>query len=76
VRKLSNQRGLEIVEQGRKQFMAMFDESACPFKLGTVEHKLWMKGYIEARVKWFKPFEDRKRFAKFVRKPFAKPFKK
>lgn len=74
MRKLSNQRGLEIVEQGRKQFMAMFEENACPFKVGTVEHKLWTKGYIEAKIKWFKPFEDRKRFAakKFVKRPFVK----
>ena len=52
----------------------MFEESACPFKVGTVEHKLWTKGFVEARVKWFKPFEDRKRFAakKFVKRPFVK----
>jgi hypothetical protein len=73
MRRLSNERGQEIVEQGRKQFLAMFEDSACPFKVGTVENKLWTKGYVEARVKWFKPFEDRKRFAKkFVKQPFVK----
>ena len=75
MRRLSNERGLEIVEQGRKQFMAIFEESACPYKVGTqdVERKLWLKGYTEARIKWFKPFEDRKRFQKkFVKRPFVK----
>ena len=57
--------------------MAIFEESACPFKVGTVEHKLWTKGYEEARVKWFAPIEARKKFAKkFVKRPFVKPFVK
>lgn len=75
MRRLSNERAREIIEQGRKQFMAMFEESACPFKIGTqdVERKLWTKGFTEARVKWFKPFEMRARFAKkFVKRPFVK----
>ena len=73
MRKLSNERGVEIVEQGRKQFLAMFEESACPFKVGTVEHKLWTKGYSEARVKWFAA-NDRKKVVKrpFVKRPFVK----
>ena len=47
----------------------------CPFDVTkqAVENKLWMKGYCEARFKWFKPILDRKRFAA---KKFAKPFQK
>lgn len=75
MRRLSSERARQIIHQGAAQFLAMFEESACPFKVGTVEHKLWTKGFVEARVKWFKPFEDRKRFAakKFVTRPFVKP---
>ena len=72
MRKLSNERGVEIVEQGRKQFLAMFEESACPVKVGTVEHKLWTKGYTEARVEWFRKNSPRKPFKKVVKRPFVK----
>ena len=74
--KLSSVRGMEIIEQGRKQYMAMFEESANPFKIGTqeVERKLWAKGWHEAKFKWEKPFLDRKKFAarKFTKRPFVK----
>ena len=79
MRKLSNERGLDIIRQGAAQFMAMgFEDSRgtpnCPFDSikQPVETKLWLKGYCEARFKWFKPILERKRFAD---KKFAKPFK-
>ena len=80
MRKLSNERGLEIVLQGARQFMAMGYEDSngtprCPFDptKQPVENKLWTKGYCEARFKWFKPIQDRARLAKkIVRKPFVK----
>jgi 1,4-alpha-glucan branching enzyme len=75
VRKLTSARGLEIIEQGRKQYMAIFEESANPFKVGTqdVERKLWLKGFLDAKFKWEKA-NARKKFvaAKFVRRPFVK----
>jgi len=81
MRKLTSVRGLEIIAQGARQFMAMgFEDSRgnpnCPFNQVSqaVETKLWMKGYTEARFKWFKPFEDRKR--KFVRPVNTKPLVK
>jgi len=63
MRKLSNERGAEIVEQGRRQFMAMFDEFACPYdeKNHEVERKLWFRGYTEAKLKWFQPIDEKKR---------------
>ncbi len=67
---------MEIIEQGAAQYRAMFEEWANPFKVGTqeVERKLWLKGYLEAKFKWEKPFLDRKKFAarKFVKRPFVK----
>jgi hypothetical protein len=74
MRRLSNERGLEIVRQGAAQFGAMFEESACPFKIGTqdVERKLWTKGFVEARVRWFQPVDAKNRFKKFVKRPFVK----
>jgi hypothetical protein len=76
MRKLTSARGLEIIEQGRKQYMAIFEESANPFKVGPqdVERKLWLKGWLEAKFKWEKPLLDRKKFAarKFVKRPFVK----
>lgn len=76
MRKLSSARGLEIIEQGRKQYMAVFEESANPFKVGMqdVERKLWLKGFLDAKFKWEKPFLDRRKFAarKFTKRPFVK----
>ena len=65
MRKLSSARGLEIIEQGRKQYMAIFEESSNPFKVGRqdVERKLWLKGWLEAKFKWERPLQDRKKFA-------------
>ena len=61
--KVSGKRALEIIEQGRKQFQAIFEDFNCPFdeRKKPVERKLWLKGWHEAKIKWFKPFEDRKR---------------
>lgn len=82
MRKLTSTRGLEIIEQGRKQFMAMgFEDSAgnpnCPFNpiKQAVETKLWTKGYVEARSKWFRT-NDRKRFVRPAvnTKPLFKKF--
>ena len=80
MRKLSNERGLEIIAQGARQFMAMgFEDSRgnpqCPFDLvkQAVENKLWTKGYCEARFKWFKPILARKNFAAKKFRPFQKP---
>jgi hypothetical protein len=74
MRKLSSARGLEIIRQGAAEYMAIFEQSANPFKAGTVENKLWDKGWLEAKFKWEKPFLDRKKFAarKFVKRPFVK----
>jgi hypothetical protein len=80
LRKFTNERGLEIIRQGAQQFMACGYEDSrgtpnCPFDpiKQAVENKLWMKGYLEARFKWFKPILARKNFAA---KKFAKPFQK
>jgi hypothetical protein len=76
MRKLSSERGLEIIAQGAAQYRAMFEESSNPFRLGIqdVERKLWLKGWLDARFKWEKPLLDRKKFAarKFVKHPFVK----
>jgi hypothetical protein len=75
MRKLSSARGLEIIRQGAQQYMAIFEESANPFKINVqdVERKLWLKGWLEAKFKWEKPLLDRKRFAKkFTNRPFVK----
>ena len=68
--KVSSKRGLEIIEQGKKQFMAGWEDFNCPFdeRRQPVERKLWLKGFHEAKIKWYKPMEDRKRFA--ARKQF------
>jgi hypothetical protein len=50
--RLSKARETEIVTQGARQFMAIFEIGACRFKAGTVEYKLWTRGFIEARNKW------------------------
>ena len=80
MRKLSNDRALAIIRQGAQQFMAMGYEDSrgtpiCPYDpvKQQVENKLWIKGYLEARFRWFKPIEDKKRFAA---KKFGKPFQK
>lgn len=75
MRKLSSERGLEIIAQGAAQYRAIFEESACPFKTGKqdVERKLWLKGFLDAKFKWEKPLADRKRR---LQKPFVKPFVK
>jgi hypothetical protein len=56
---VSSKRGLEIINQGAQQFMAMgFEDSRgnpnCPFNPITqaIETKLWLTGYNEARFKW------------------------
>jgi hypothetical protein len=80
LRKLSNERGLEIIQQGKRQFMAMGYEDSngtprCPFDptKQAVENKLWTKGYCEARFLWFKPIQEKARFAKkFPKRPFVK----
>ncbi len=63
--KVSSKRGLEIIEQGKKQFMAGWEDYNCPFdeRRQPVERKLWLKGFHEAKIKWYKPMEDRKRAA-------------
>jgi len=63
--KVSGKRALEIIDQGRKQFQAMFEDFNCPYdeRKRPVERKLWLKGWHEAKIKWFKPLEARKRFA-------------
>jgi ribosome modulation factor len=45
----------EIEAQGYHEFMAMFDESACPFK-DEVERTLWLKGFADAKALWNRPF--------------------
>jgi hypothetical protein len=75
MRKLSNVRGLEIIHQGALQYLAIFEESANPFKVGTqdVERKLWLKGFLEARFKWEKANPVRGKFApRFTKRPFVK----
>ena len=69
--KVSGKRALEIIDQGRKQFQAMFEDFNCPFdeRKRPVERKLWLKGWHEAKIKWFQKFERPK-------KPFRKPFQK
>lgn len=69
---VSSKRGLEIINQGAQQFMAMgFEDSRgnpnCPFNPITqaIETKLWLKGYNEARFKWTKQYARRER------KPFS-----
>jgi len=70
--RLTRKRGLEIVEQGKKQFMAMWEFSNCPFKEGQdAERRLWIQGWREAEIKWNRQFE-RKRF---VRKPYDRQHK-
>jgi ribosome modulation factor len=70
MRKVSSARGLEIIHQGAQQFMALWEEFNCPFdeRKKPVERKLWFKGWHEAKIKWFKPIEARRRF----KKPFQK----
>jgi hypothetical protein len=69
MRRLSRERGLEIIELGRKAFMAMFE--ICPFK-DEVEHKLWTKGYNEAKAKWFKKFENKDKGTAGARRNYGK----
>jgi len=69
--KVSGKRALEIIDQGKKQFQAMFEDFNCPYdeRKRSVERKLWLKGWHEAKTKWFQKFERPK-------KPFRKPFQK
>jgi len=66
MRKLTRQQGLDIISQGARQYMAMgFEDTrgtpTCPFKSHqTVETKMWIKGYLEARFKWQKANPERK----------------
>ncbi len=74
--RITKEREAELIAQGRQQFMAMGFEDyqgrpRCPHKsdgtwLKDKTVSLWMKGYLEARFAWFKPLNDRKRFAKRV----------
>jgi ribosome modulation factor len=59
---------MEIIHQGAQQFMAMWEDFNCPFneRKQPVERKLWLKGWHEAKIKWFKTFER-------ARKPFRRP---
>lgn len=50
--KLTRSREMELLVQGSRQYMAMFDDN--PYKTGTWEAKLWFRGWREAKSRWEK----------------------